>query len=101
MLKCTYLHYNYPYLKIGPFKYEPLSENPHVAIFRDFYSSEDCDELIQFTHGKLHSTEYKVASHSILMYEKYYIFFLEINVMFRLKTVQGFTLPKESVNVIM
>ena len=33
-LKCFLLHHNDPYLRIGPFRYEPLSASPHVAILR-------------------------------------------------------------------
>ena len=63
-LKCIYLHYHHPYLRLGPFKYEPLNSDPHVGIFRDFYTEMESDVLRNNSHGKLHSTEYKVGGES-------------------------------------
>ena len=33
-MKCQYLHYYNPYLRLGPFKMETKSHAPFVAIFR-------------------------------------------------------------------
>ena len=60
-LKCIYLHYDNPYLKLLPFKYEPLSENPHVGMFRDFYSYKEIDHLVEDSKEKLHSTVFYVS----------------------------------------
>ena len=40
--KCEYLHYQNSYLKLGPFKMETVSTNPHpfVAVFHDFFSDK-------------------------------------------------------------
>ena len=56
----TQLHYGDPYLRMGPFKYELLSSSPHIAIFRDFFSSAECDSFIQRARDNLHSTPYQV-----------------------------------------
>ena len=51
-LKCIFLHHSQPIHKLGPFKYEPLNDNPHVGMFRDFYSSKECDSLLRFNGEK-------------------------------------------------
>lgn len=60
-LKCTCLHYGNPYLKIGPFKYEPLNEDPHVGLYRDFFSHDEMDNLVEDSKNKLHSTIFYVS----------------------------------------
>ena len=57
----TLLHHGDPYLKMGPFKYELLSNDPHVAIFRDIFSRSECDDFIQRARHDLHSTPYQVG----------------------------------------
>jgi len=57
----TLLHHGDPYLKMGPFKYELLSNDPHVAIFRDIFSRSECDDFIQRARHDLHSTPYQVS----------------------------------------
>jgi hypothetical protein len=59
-LHCVLLDYGHPYLRLGPFKYEPLNTNPHVGMFRDFYGHKELDSLIVDTSDKLHSTTYNV-----------------------------------------
>ena len=54
------LHYGDPYLRMGPFKYELLSSSPHIAIFRDFFSTAECDSFIGRARDNLHSTPYQV-----------------------------------------
>jgi len=63
-LKCSFLHYFNPFLRLGPFKYDPLNSDPHVGIFRDFYSEMESDILRENSYGHLHSTEYKVHGES-------------------------------------
>ena len=60
-LKCHLLHYHNPYLKIGPFKYEPLNDDPHVGMFKDFYSLEHLDNLVNDSKEKLFSSTYHVS----------------------------------------
>ena len=38
--QCHYLHRNNPFLSLGPYKYEPLNDVPHIAILRDFASQK-------------------------------------------------------------
>ena len=61
-LKCLFLHYNNHYLRLGPFKYEPLSENPHVGMYREFYTSKEIKVLVEDSKEKLHSTIYYVST---------------------------------------
>lgn len=56
---CRMIHYRDSYLRLGPFKYEQLSEDPHVGMFRDFFSSKECDEVVQRSRGKIKSTSYE------------------------------------------
>ena len=51
-LKCIFIHHSQPSHMLGPFKYEPLNDNPHVGMFRDFYSNKECDSLIRFNGEK-------------------------------------------------
>ena len=59
-LRCHHLHYHNPYLQLGPFKYEPLNEDPHIGMFRDFYSSQHLDNLVTASKDKLFSSTYHV-----------------------------------------
>ena len=61
-LSCLSLHYRNPYLKLGPFKYEPLSADPHIAILRDFYSPAECSGFVSRSRGRVHSTPYQTAT---------------------------------------
>jgi hypothetical protein len=67
-LKCHNLHYCNPYISLGPFKYEVLSRDPHVGMFRDFYSMSETDDLLARARGNIRSTGYQVsrAGHSIV-----------------------------------
>ena len=66
LLTSTLLHNGDPYLKMGPFKYELLSNDPHVAIFRDIFSRSECDDFIQRARHDLHSTPYQVVLNAII-----------------------------------
>ena len=58
-LKCINLHWKNPFLRLGPFKYEPLSQDPHVGMFRDFMSSSECEQVKNRSRGKLKSTPFQ------------------------------------------
>ena len=60
-LRCSNLHYHDPYLSLGPFKYEVLSRDPHVGIFRDFYSNKEIAGVIDRARGNIKSTGYQVS----------------------------------------
>ena len=57
--KCLLLHYKDPYLVMGPFKYELLSSDPHVGMFRDFMSSVECDSVVTRSRTKIKSTPFE------------------------------------------
>ena len=44
-LKCENLHRFQPHLRLGPVKLETLSEYPVVAMFHDFFSEKECEDL--------------------------------------------------------
>ena len=60
-LKCHNLHYHKPYLSLGPFKYEVLSMDPHVGIFRDLYSMRETGGVLARASGDIRSTGYQVS----------------------------------------
>lgn len=66
-LKCLFLHYNNHYLRLGPFKYEPVSENPHVGMYREFYTNKEIQVLVDDSKEKLHSTIYYVCIFKFLL----------------------------------
>ena len=56
--QCDLLHYQNNYLRLGPFKYELLSSEPHVGMFRDFYSPEECQTVRKRAEGNIKSTPF-------------------------------------------
>ena len=79
-LKCHMLHYQNPYLKIGPFKYEPLNDDPHIGMFKDFYSFQHLDDLVTNSKEQLFSSSFYVSEkfmnslRSELITYEYYFF---------------------------
>ena len=57
-LKCIFLHQNNPYLKIGPFKFEPFHENPEIAVIHDFISETELNRIKTGARGQMKSTPY-------------------------------------------
>ena len=49
-LQCHYLDRQNPFLKLGPFMYEPLNDIPHVAIFRQFAFPEEMNAMKKQVH---------------------------------------------------
>ena len=45
--QCHYLTRNDPFLRLGPFKYEPLNDQPHTALLRDFASFKQAKTVRQ------------------------------------------------------
>ena len=43
--QCHYLDRGNPFLKLGPFYYEPLNDIPHVAIVRQFAFPSEMDNM--------------------------------------------------------
>ena len=55
---CDHLHHQEPYLRLGPFKYELLSSEPHVGMFRDFYSRAECEAVRRRAEGNIRSSPF-------------------------------------------
>ena len=50
-LQCHYLDRENPFLKLGPFMYEPLNDIPHVAIIRDFAYKNELEQMKNQVHS--------------------------------------------------
>ena len=51
--RCRYLHHDDPYLKLGPFKLDVESEEPFIAVFRDFFTPKEMDFLVSGSKPQL------------------------------------------------
>ena len=67
-LKCHNLHKNLPNLRLGPVKFEPLSEHPLVGVFHDFMSDSECDKLKEKGRNTMKSTPLTVPKSNVLFY---------------------------------
>ena len=52
-LKCRLMHYQNPYLKIGPFRLEEMNLQPYVAILRGFFSEAETNLYIEAAKGNM------------------------------------------------
>ena len=57
-LKCVFLHHNHPYLRLGPFKFEILHQNPEIAILHQFASSVEVEQIKNLARGRMKSTPF-------------------------------------------
>ena len=57
-LKCIWLHHNQPYLRLGPFKFEALHQNPEIALIHEFASPKETLDIQINAKGKMKSTPY-------------------------------------------
>ena len=55
-LKCRFLHHSNPYLKLGPFKEEHVSQVPYAVIFHDILSNFEMEHLIETARPILSQT---------------------------------------------
>ena len=60
-LKCIFLNHENPYLKLGPFKFEPKLQNPEIAIIHDMIGPEEMKRVKNLAKGKMKSTPYTVG----------------------------------------
>ena len=60
-LKCVWLHYNNPYLWLGPFKFEFKHQNPEIALIHDFINEEEAQKIKMLARGRMKSTPYIVT----------------------------------------
>ena len=58
-LHCRFLHHRNPYLKLGPFKEEHVSEVPYSVVFHDILSELEMDHLIESARPELSRTRTK------------------------------------------
>ena len=63
-LKCHNLHRNLANLRLGPVKFELLSDHPVVATFHDFVTEAACDELQRKGRGKMKATPLTIPKSS-------------------------------------
>ena len=60
LLKCTFIHHNQPYLKLGPFALEQKHQDPEIALLHDFISLEESENVKKLARGKLITTPYMI-----------------------------------------
>lgn len=68
-LKCRFLHHNDPYLKLGPFKEDQVSDRPYAVIFRDILSPPEIDFLIDYATPRLSRGRLNFLDHTPIEYE--------------------------------
>ena len=60
-LKCDFLQYSDPFLKLGPLKYEIHNSEPFIGTFHDLFTKSEAAEIINYSKGNLKPTPYNVA----------------------------------------
>ena len=60
-LKCISIHYNNPYLRFGPFKFELKHHDPEIVVIHDFLSLNIIQQIKTHAQGKMISTPYNVG----------------------------------------
>jgi prolyl 4-hydroxylase len=51
--KCVLLHHDNPFLKLGPFKLEVVSELPYIVIFQEFFSEAEIGFFLDYSKPRL------------------------------------------------
>ena len=59
-MKCSLIHHNNPFLRLGPFKYEALNKHPEVGYVHDLISDNNLRKMKLDAIGKMTSTPYTV-----------------------------------------
>ena len=66
MEKCSsqskHLHYNDPYLKLGPFKLEIVRIEPFIGVFRDMHSRKEVEDIKEGAKGRMKATPLTVGN---------------------------------------
>ena len=57
---CVNLHYNNPFLKLGPFSLEILNAEPFIGTFHHIITEKETDSIIEMSRGRLKPTPYHV-----------------------------------------
>ena len=58
--RCVNLHYNNPFLKLGPFSLEILNLQPFIGTFHRMFTERETDLIIEKSKGRLKPTPYFV-----------------------------------------
>ena len=58
--RCVNLHYNNPFLKLGPFSLEILNLQPFSGTFHRMFTEKETDLIIEKSKGRLKPTPYYV-----------------------------------------
>ena len=58
--RCLNLHYNNPFLRLGPFSLEILNLQPFIGTFHGMFSETETDLIIERSKGRLKPTPYYV-----------------------------------------
>ena len=57
-MRCIWIHHNNPFLKLGPFKFEILHQDPEIAYIHDLVSEQQTNNIKELAKGKTKSTPY-------------------------------------------
>ena len=60
-LKCIWVEHNNPFLRLGPFKFEVLHQDPEIAYIHDLVSKKQTDNVKELAKGKTKSTPYNTG----------------------------------------
>ena len=60
-LKCIWLNHGNPYLKLGPWNYEWLHQNPEIALVHNLISENESLRMRELARGKMKSTPYTIG----------------------------------------
>ena len=60
-LRCIWAHHGNPYVRLGPFKYEILHQNPEIAYIHDLISLNESLKVQEGAIGKMKTTPYSVG----------------------------------------
>ena len=58
--RCVNLHYNNPFLKLGPFSLEIHNLQPFIGTFHSMFTEKETDLIIEKSKGRLKPTPYYV-----------------------------------------
>ena len=60
-MRCIWVHHDNPFLRLGPFKFEVLHQDPEIAYIHDLVSEKQTDNVKELAKGKTKSTPYNTG----------------------------------------
>ncbi|XP_071746654.1 prolyl 4-hydroxylase subunit alpha-2 [Lepeophtheirus salmonis] len=63
-LSCSYLHFNDPYLKLGPFKLENLNSYPFIGVYHDFLYDNEMESFKSHSRPLLERSQHSGKKNS-------------------------------------